>query len=331
MINDPKIIKAINTISLRSERQSEDKKLIDSFVDIGILNVLVNKNHQIIFGRRGTGKTHVLKVLGNEMLVDNTKIVYIDCRMLGSASSITDDTMRPNVRCIHLFKDFLNNIHLSLLDYLFEEDTSLSDIDSEKALILLDELLDSYNEYEKKILKATERYKHLTDVKDGIGVEAEVSKGGPKIKASYKSQEERALESECYQEYSTKETLVFPNLSVNFNKLLDILKLDLVILIDEWVNIPKILQPIFSEFLKRSLLVCNRITVKIASIEYHSLFMRDIEGGQRIGIEVGSDVSDAISLDDFYVFDLNKDYVVNYFKNVLFKHLKGRASGEIFI
>ncbi|WP_143473849.1 hypothetical protein [Limnohabitans sp. G3-2] len=47
----------------RAERQ-DDAVLQKTFVDFGsIFTVLSSIDHQIVFGRRGTGKTHLLSVL----------------------------------------------------------------------------------------------------------------------------------------------------------------------------------------------------------------------------------------------------------------------------
>ena len=50
---------------------------------------------------------------------------------------------------------------------------------------------------------------------------------------------------------------------------------------------------------------------------------------QRYGIEVGADIADAINLDDFYVYDLQKQYVLSYFQDVLFKHLYAELGAEL--
>jgi ABC-type cobalamin/Fe3+-siderophores transport system ATPase subunit len=62
MIQDKELAKAVAAIPQRSEKQSNTQKLVEAFVDPGILPQIDNINSQIIYGRHGTGKTHLLRV-----------------------------------------------------------------------------------------------------------------------------------------------------------------------------------------------------------------------------------------------------------------------------
>ena len=47
-------------------------------------------NHQIFYGRRGTGKTHVLRVLESRLNAqDQNAVVYVDARTLGSSAQFS--------------------------------------------------------------------------------------------------------------------------------------------------------------------------------------------------------------------------------------------------
>ncbi len=67
MVQDPQLARAVAAIPQRSERQPNLQKLVGAFVDVGILPQVQNANNQVICGRRGTGKTHVLRVLGSNL------------------------------------------------------------------------------------------------------------------------------------------------------------------------------------------------------------------------------------------------------------------------
>lgn len=56
MVNEQLIMQAVAKIRQRSERQADLQKLLGTFVDVGILPQLINRNNQILYGRRGTGK-----------------------------------------------------------------------------------------------------------------------------------------------------------------------------------------------------------------------------------------------------------------------------------
>ena len=75
---------AILKLKKRAEKYSMDQ-LVDTFVDIGSLfTLLLNTDHQILYGRRGTGKTHVLTYLCSKIKKNNDCPIYIDLRLIGS-------------------------------------------------------------------------------------------------------------------------------------------------------------------------------------------------------------------------------------------------------
>ena len=137
MLSNPVLMKAVASIKQRSEKQPNIDKLVESFVDVGILPQLNNANSQILFGRRGTGKTHVLSVLGEELRENlNHTVVYIDARTLGSTSQFTDEGVSLKTRCVSLFRDVLGQIYNGLLEHIIEHPTTLAT----QALKELDEL-----------------------------------------------------------------------------------------------------------------------------------------------------------------------------------------------
>jgi len=94
MIQDQLLMKAVSGIRQHSEKQQDIQKLLESFVDIGILTQIANVNNQIIYGRRGTGKTHILKVLATRLKEEKENaVIYIDARTLGSTSQFSDSAI----------------------------------------------------------------------------------------------------------------------------------------------------------------------------------------------------------------------------------------------
>jgi Cdc6-like AAA superfamily ATPase len=80
---------AVLAIQERSENIEKVDNLSELFVDVNVLGRLAQRKNQVIFGRRGTGKTHILVSLKEHYLnsFDNNKIlpIYIN------AKSIADD------------------------------------------------------------------------------------------------------------------------------------------------------------------------------------------------------------------------------------------------
>jgi ABC-type Na+ transport system ATPase subunit NatA len=127
MLQDQKLAQAVAAIPARSERQQDLQKLVGAFVDVGILPQIRNHNNQVFYGRRGTGKTHILKVLAAELQKTSSCVVYIDARTLGSTAQFSDSSVPLPTRCVSLFRDFLGEIHNGLLDHIVGLDTGSAD------------------------------------------------------------------------------------------------------------------------------------------------------------------------------------------------------------
>jgi len=137
MVQDKVLTQAVAAIPQRSERQQDLQKLVGSFVDVGILPQIRNINNQILYGRRGTGKTHVLRVLASELKENpKTPALYVDARTLGSTSQFSDATVPLSARCLALFRDVLGEIYNALLDHI----VNVAPPDTERLLDTLSEL-----------------------------------------------------------------------------------------------------------------------------------------------------------------------------------------------
>jgi Cdc6-like AAA superfamily ATPase len=53
--------------------------------------MLESENHQIMYGRRGTGKTHVLNYVADQVQNDGNFAIYVDLRTVGSSTGIFAD------------------------------------------------------------------------------------------------------------------------------------------------------------------------------------------------------------------------------------------------
>jgi Cdc6-like AAA superfamily ATPase len=133
------IHKALIGFDKRAERTS-DEILEATFVDSApLFDLLSSKNNQVIYGRRGTGKTHALKYLARYVEKTNERPIYIDLRSVGSNGSIYSDGSRPLAeRASTLILDVLNAVHGEL--YVL-------------AVQALDKALDAYQDGSKNLAK----------------------------------------------------------------------------------------------------------------------------------------------------------------------------------
>jgi len=100
------------------------------------------------------------------------------------------------------------------------------------------------------------------------------------------------------------------------------------ILIDEWSEVPLDLQPYLADLLRRAVLPTKGITVKIAAIEQRSRLLIPETTVGNVGLELGADLSAAINLDDYMVFDNDEDKAVAFFMALVLKHVQAALESD---
>jgi len=111
-------------LSKRAERASS-AQLVASFVDVGsLLASVTNNDHQVIYGRRGTGKTHVLSKLHADALSGGNFPILIDLRTLGSTGGIYSDSSLPlSERATRLITDLLWALHDGIMERALDDES----------------------------------------------------------------------------------------------------------------------------------------------------------------------------------------------------------------
>jgi hypothetical protein len=321
MLKDMNIIRAVSRISQRAERQDNIKKVVGTYVDVGLLPQIDNRNHQIFYGRRGTGKTHVMKVLESRLRSEalNT-VIYIDCRTLGSTSQFSDSSVPLPQRCLSLFRDFLVEIYQGLLEHICECPSSRA----EEALKALDILMEAITEPDSTLkpgkVTVSEHTSRSTQGNTQVG--GGLAAGTPQISLGASSRTGRSETTETRTEFHPHdaEKVRFPNLLSSLRYVLSLSETSLFVLIDEWSSLPLDIQPYLADFLKRGLLPASNVTVKVSALEYRCRFSERV-GVHMTGFELGADISTAPDLDDYFVFDRNPDRITDVYADVLFRHL----------
>ncbi len=321
----------INSIMMRLAKRAEKLQpdhLIRSFVDVGPTYTLLSSNdNQIMFGRRGTGKTHFLAVLCNNIQQNGIICASIDMRLIGSTGGIFSD---PNIslseRATRLLSDTLCTIHETILEYIFEKDL----VNTTEIAQLLNDFIDKATSLNIEGTVEEERGSanhSFTNSSLGVGV------ANNRISANFTYSDKIASDNSERMKISGKKTL-----RIHFGEIAKLLsnivsKLpgkELWVLIDEWSEVPMDLQPYLAELLRRILYPISGITVKIAAIAHRCNFLlNDQDTGVRVGIELGSDASSVINLDEYMVFDNDRDAAKTFFKNLLHKHAQAIDKNSI--
>ena len=319
-------------IEKRAERVDDDK-LMETFVDAApLLSSVSNHDHQIVFGRRGTGKTHLLKYLHDYARGKGDTSIYLDLRSVGSNGSIYNDRDKTySQRATPLLLDVLGVLHDSLIQIAMEH---AEKYDLSKTGPLLDNLAESISNVE--VVGPVEKTTEITSTNNGqSGAEVLLSADtkGPRFSAKLSESKQNSRDDKSVVKRTGNETyyVKFGTVQSTLSAVLEALgKRRVWLLLDEWSEIPLDIQPFLADLLRRCIIPLSRMSLKIAAIEQRSNFIIR-SPGEYVGIELGADVGGDVNLDDFMVFDNDASRSLAFFAALLFKHYRaadGLASNE---
>lgn len=302
----------INRCFMRFQDRAERitaKQVADTFVSVGpLLALLDSKNNQIMYGRRGTGKTHALRYFQGQKNTAGDLAVYIDAQNIGSNGSIYNDTsISISERATRLLVDVCSAIHHELLE-IFTDPTRGWDL--AKAAPVMDRFVSGF--IESRISGSAEQ--ELSDrvaasAKNHLGAGVDWSPAGlPLFRASISSEDSSSNENTTRFKFSGLEEswIDFNYFSRAVRALADfVAPKRLWLLVDEWTTIPSDIQPYLADLIRRAMFSVPNVTTKIAAIEHRARFKIDRPDGGYVGFELGADINAAINLDDYLVIDNN--------------------------
>ncbi|MDB5508430.1 MAG: hypothetical protein JWL93_899 [Hyphomicrobiales bacterium] len=305
----------------RAERITA-KQVAETFVSVGpLMDLLDSRNNQIMYGRRGTGKTHALRYFQSIKNAAGDLAIYIDAQNIGSNGSIYNDTTIPvSERAARLLVDVCSAIHHELLEIFTNPKNGW---DLVEASAVLDAFVDGFTE--TRVIGSTEQEHgnkitgtNKSTAAAALKVASQVS-GELSFKNDISIQKE---DSSRQKDSGTEETWIdFTFFTRCIRKLAAFVgQKRLWILLDEWTTIPFEIQPYLADLLRRATFSIPNITVKIAAIEHRSNFKLDRPDASYIGFELGADISAAINLDDYLVIDNDETRAKEFFRNFISNH-----------
>jgi hypothetical protein len=319
-----KSVDMLQQISKRAEDLTKTEQA-ESFVAIRRIDgALKNRDSRIMFGRRGTGKTHILSYIDSHAKSTGAISCFIDLRKMGSNNSIyADENLPHHHRATILIRDLLSGIH----DKLMEAYTDPKANFPHRFSFELEKLANCVkNVVVTEVVEQRSKSANIEKIAGSVFIKGKASllKTSAEAEASAKASSEDEIEYEVISKGVPKLSVNMGEANRILNDLAEASGTRIWLLLDEWSSLPEVLQPFLADFVRRAILPVQAITVQIAAIEFRSKFRIDFND-MRVGLELGSDITADINLDDYFVYDVNAKTATEFFKDLLFKHLKAFA------
>ena len=326
----------INTTFLKLSKRAETKDndyLVNTFVNVGpLFTILSNKDHEILYGRRGTWKTHALAYLGDSIRKTGDIVINVDLRTIGSNGGIfSDNSLSITERATRLLIDTLSFVIDGIIEEVINDETEKYNLSIISPLA--DQLWEAAteikvgNEVEIETDKR-ENDSHTNEDNSNLKLSLkDASVGfGSKTGGSTSSATSQKIKRQGAEHHRVNFSSVFKILQHVCQKL----NVHTWVLFDEWAEIPQELQPYLAELIRRTILPNGMITIKIAAIEQRTNLSIFDSNNSRIGIEEGADISTSQNLDEYMVFDNDETKALEFFKELLFHHYSSiNKSGSI--
>lgn len=326
------LLAALQEVEKRAERVSEDDVLA-TYVNIeSLTNALAARDNGIVYGRRGTGKTHALKYLAQTERDKGHRVIYIDMEQdVGSTEGqYADTSLSISERATRLVVDVLGIVHSHLLESAFAGGIDVQ-------IDVLDRMLDHF----KEVLVARETELENTSAdsssrKTSAEVGADWTPGlVPSLKMGTASSREAAREDgrRTRQTGVIRHRIHFGGVTQSMRQAIEADPANRFwLLIDEWSGIPLDLQPYLAEMLRRLFFGLPKVSVRIAAIPHRSEWRIAGDRGGYIGVEVGAELFPLLDLDEFVVFPArNREEQarrsLSFFRALLFRHVSTALSG----
>lgn len=326
---------SVNTkfLKLWKRAESTDRaKLVDTFVDVGpLFTLLSSKEHQILFGRRGTGKTHALIFLAETVRAMNGLPIYLDMRVTGSTGGIYSDSALPlTQRATRLLSDTLSAIHDNVYEYVVDHDDK---VDLSRIGKVLDDLAAAVTEVEVVGIYEHEEIDDISvERSESSNLNAGISSSGLLLELGDNSEtcERVGARTRISRSGEQRYRVHFGRVGNALQRLLNEMPHERIwLILDEWSVVPIELQPFLSDLIRRSVFPIRGYTVKIGAVEQRTNLYVPGQRGDYTGIEPGADASADLNLDDFMVFDNDADRATGFFQELIFRHYRSTEGVDL--
>lgn len=328
-----------------STRAEELDSATEAFADTIFLNVLKAKQNQIIFGRRGMGKSHLLKRIDDEYRNNFNKYRIVPIFINGSQIKHQADVsiQLPQVTAFSLYVEFIKSLVLQLHSFICSQiDPSFWDnifgtekgIISQEANLIVNDLNILLQGGEVRFLpsgEASDELKTISETASNLSGGLKLSISDPKsigwkIDMGAGGEKKSSKSGVMLKKIKGQVILPFSEVSRMIQKLLDLLdNATLVILFDEWsaVDVSLDTQPYLAEMIKQTMSSITQMHVKLACIPIRTRLSTSITPDNPIplGYEEGDDISADIDLDSVVFCENDLNQFIPFFLLVLKRHI----------
>lgn len=327
-IFDERIKSSINNLAnvIRAEK-NRSLKAIETYAEPELIGRFINVTNQVIYGRRGTGKTHLLLAI-QERLTDKFQEnfnmgVYCDLsKVIPLIPENEENRVEYGLLIIQNIADEIISTIISNLNVIYsnEEYGTKSHIEKFKEAELIELLIKfNYEILNGREIKKIGKYKFTQEDVKNINASLNISQS-PSASFGNNAQSTTNSDNENYKYISVAELNSLLN---KFCKLIP--NLQITLLLDEFSEVNKESQPYLAALIKRIIISAN-ITIKIAAIPNRTNLQ--LRNQNIIGIEEGADIF-GFHLDNRYIYEINKTQTKNFFNKLLCNHLNS-INPELF-
>lgn len=303
-------------------------RLSRSFVEVEALEALLRApTHQVLFGRRGTGKSHVLHVLRHIVEQNGDLGVLIDMRTIGARAGRGGGSEVPYTeRAASLLLETMEVLERSLTQ---SASSTLygTDLDFSECMGALDSFAD---ELDRVGVHAARERSPATDLYGATSIDMPIPRpilGSPPSATAGDSR---------YEQIGSVTEISIEALQLNARPLADALAAVVGslpvgrawIIFDSWNAVARDLQPLLAEFVRVCLLPVSGVTVTIGAIEQRSRFSENpSELGEYLGLEFGRDILHVADLDRFARVRRRRDAEIRFIEDLIFQHVRAVDPG----
>jgi hypothetical protein len=336
--------RAAAQLALRAETVADP---LGTFVDTIFVDTLKARHHQIVYGRRGTGKTHLFKRLEAELLnhFDTSRLVpiYVNGTGLASEAPVVKDLSAATALSVYV--KFIESLTGALHDFVLSQtdapwwDRLLGGPNTSRArdaALLAQRLKTILVEGQVRILPSGEASTEARTLSEAVnstsaGASIKVNLADPRS-LGWKLGINSGVSAERNERRTDLSTLQlrgdvilpFNQVSRALRQLLALLgDASLVVLFDEWSDVPLDAQPYLADMVKATFASSANTYVKLGCIPGRTRLATPVSDNspRPIGYEEGDDIVADINLDQIVFVDNDLQQLLAFFLTLLQKHM----------